>query len=121
MVKALFDTNILIDYLNGIAQAQLELDRAESPMISIITWMEVMAGALPAEESDIREWLKTFDIVEIDAPVAALAVRIRKERRITLPDAIIWATARVHDALLVSRNLKDFPASEPDVRVPYTL
>ena len=35
--------------------------------------------------------------------------------------AIVWATARAQDCLLVTRNQKDFPADEPGVRQPYTL
>ena len=45
MVKALFDTNILIDALKGIKQARAELERYDQAAISIITWMEVMVGA----------------------------------------------------------------------------
>jgi len=48
-------------------------------------------------------------------------VMIRQQRRIRLPDAIVWASAQQHSLLLVSRNTKDFPASEPGVRVPYKL
>ncbi len=33
-MKALFDTNILIDYLNGIGAARNELALYEQPMIS---------------------------------------------------------------------------------------
>lgn len=32
MVKVLFDTNILIDYLNGIADAAKEIGRYDQPM-----------------------------------------------------------------------------------------
>ena len=42
MVKALFDTNILIDYLTGRSQARAELSLYAEKAISIITWMEVM-------------------------------------------------------------------------------
>jgi len=38
-----------------------------------------------------------------------------------LPDAIIWASAQSQDALLVTRNARDFPANAPDVRIPYQL
>ena len=47
------------------------------------------------------------------------AVELRRERRLRLPDAIIWATARCAGCLLVTRNTGDFPEDEPDVRVPY--
>ena len=45
MVKALFDTNILVDYLNAVPEARTELQRYTERAISIITWMEVMVGA----------------------------------------------------------------------------
>lgn len=121
MVKLLYDTNILIDYLNGIVLAQLELDKAANPMISVITRMEVLAGTSAAEEGNIRAWLDTFQLVQLDNKVADTAVKIRKERRIKLPDAIVWASAKVHSAVLVSRNIKDFPPQEVDVRMPYSL
>jgi predicted nucleic acid-binding protein len=50
MVAALFDTNILIDYLRGIDAARDELAYYTEKCISIITWMEVMAGAVPETE-----------------------------------------------------------------------
>ena len=49
------------------------------------------------------------------------AVQLRKTKRIKLPDAIIWATAQVHQCLLVTRNTRDFDVNEPGVRVPYAL
>ena len=45
MVKALFDTNILVDYLNAVPKARTELQRYPEKAISIISWMEVMVGA----------------------------------------------------------------------------
>lgn len=41
--------------------------------------------------------------------------------RIRLPDAIIWATADVGGLLLVTRNTRDFDASNPGICIPYTL
>jgi len=122
-VKALFDTNILIDCLHGVEAAQAELDRYgyNNKYISIITWMEVLVGARTSEEADLKNWLLTFNVVALDEAIAQRAVHIRQKERIRLPDAIIWATAQVNALLLVSRNVKDFPADHPFVRVPYTL
>ncbi|MCG1042068.1 type II toxin-antitoxin system VapC family toxin [Mycetohabitans sp. B8] len=121
MVKALFDTNILIDYLSGISAARKELGRYEYRAISTITWMEILVGASTEEESAIRAWLGSFNVVALDNAIANRAVEIRKTKRVRLPDAIVWATAQVHSLLLVSRNTKDFPADEPSVRVPYKI
>jgi hypothetical protein len=121
-VRALFDTNILVDYLNGIAKAREELARHEQKAISVITWAEVLVGARDtADEQAIRLYLSTFEVVDVDREVAAEAVRLRREHRLRLPDALIWATARRRGALLVTRNTKDFPKDDPGVRVPYSL
>lgn len=121
MVKVLFDTNILIDYLNGVPKAKIELDRFEQKAICVITWMEVMVGATPETIAVIRAFLADFECLSIDDQVAERAVFIRQTKRIKLPDAIVWATAQVNDRLLVTRNTKDFAADEPSVRIPYKI
>jgi predicted nucleic acid-binding protein len=121
MVKALFDTNILIDYLSGINAARKELARYEHRAISVVSWMEVLVGTESEDEATIRQWLDSFDVIPLDNSIATRAVELRRQRRIRLPDAIIWATAQVNSSLLVSRNVKDFPADEPGIRLPYKL
>lgn len=119
MVKALFDTNILIDYLNAAPEARDELGRHDDPAISIVTWMEVLVGAPPETEAATRVFLDGFTLVELDGDVAARAVSLRRAHRMKLPDAVIWATAQIHSMLLVTRNTKDYPANDPGIRVPY--
>jgi predicted nucleic acid-binding protein len=121
MVKALFDTNILIDYLSGVGAAKKELARYKYRSISTITWMEVLVGTTADDEAAVRSWLGSFDLIALDSAIANRAVEIRKLKRIRLPDAIVWASAQVNSLLLVSRNTKDFPADEPGVRVPYKI
>jgi predicted nucleic acid-binding protein len=57
--------------------------------------------------------------VDVSRPVARAAVDLRRERRLRLPDAIVWASAQQESALLVTRNTRDFPKTDPGVRVPY--
>lgn len=121
MVKALFDTNILIDYLNGIAEARDEWDRYSEKNISIITWMEVLIGAKPELAEATRDFLDSIHLILIDETVAERAVVLRQQFKMKLPDAIIWASADVHSMLLVTRNTKDFPANLPGIRIPYIL
>ena len=120
-MKALLDTNILIDYLNGIPAAREELALYEEMAISIITWMEVMAGAPPLAARATREFLDRFALMAINEKVAERAVPLRQQFRLKPPDAIIWATAQVHAMLLVTRDTKAFPADNPGVRMPYTV
>ena len=119
--KVLFDTNILIDHLSGIDRAGAEIGRYQDRAISIITWMEVMAGSNTEDESRIRAFLTAFRCLPITPEVAERAFVVRKERKLKLPDAIILATAEAADRLLITRNTRDFPADDPGVRVPYRL
>ena len=121
MVKALLDTNILIDYLGGIAQAKAEIARYDDAAISVITWMEVMVGATAENHEATRAFLRQFQIIALDDAIAQTAVDIRKANRLRLPDAVIWASARTQDRLLVTRNTRDFPVDDPGVREPYRL
>ena len=121
MVSALFDTNILIDYLNGIEAARTELDRYSDKAISLITWMEVMVGATPETEGIVRGFLNGFVNLPIDEQVSDVAVTLRKKHKIKLPNAIVWATAQVNRRIFVTRNTKDFSHDEPGVRVPYQI
>jgi len=118
---AVFDTNIVIDALNGAAEADTEYSRYERVLISRITWMEVLVGA-EGDDAELRDFLEThFEIIPLDLAVAETAVQLRREHHIRLPDAIIWASAKAHEAVLVTRNTKDFNPDWGGIRLPYTL
>lgn len=117
----LFDTCILIDYLRGIPQARAECDRHADRAISIITWMEVLAGATAINEDDTRSFLLNFRPVLLTSQVVERAVAIRRGNKIKLPDAIIQATAEVEGRVLITRNTRDFSVSASDIRIPYKL
>jgi len=121
-VRFLVDSCIVIDHLRGHEAATAFLASERVAAISAITWMEVMAGASGEREADaVRGLLEAFTLMPIDGAVAEEAVRVRRERRLKLPDAIIFATARVHQLELATRNTKDFPRAERGVVVPYEL
>jgi len=121
VVKALFDTNVLIDYLRGIPAARDELARYHDKAISVITWMEVLVGASPPTAAATRRWLERFALIGVDGRVAERAVSLRQTHRIKLPDAIVWASAQAHGMLLVTRNTRDFPNDDPGIRIPYAV
>ena len=121
MVKAVFDTNVLIDFLNRVPEARHELQHYSGKAISLITWIEVMVGAEGDVEAPTRAFLNGFEVLAIDEEVAERTVSLRRAHRIKLPDAVIWATARARGMLLVTRNTKDFPSDDPGIRMPYAL
>ena len=119
---ACIDSDVLIDYFDGIPGSAAELARYDTLLISRITWIEVLVGARTPALREVREhFLRQFKLIELDAAVARRAITLRQEHRLRLPDAIVWASALTRRALLVTRNTKHFPRDHPGVRTPYTL
>lgn len=117
-----FDSNIVIDALNGVKLADSELRRVRERWISRVTWIEVWSKVDDADRSRTEIFLTQFDIDEVDLDIATRAAVLRNERRrLKLADAVILASAQARGRVLVSRNTKDFPADMPGVRVPYIL
>ena len=118
---AVFDTNIVIDSLNGVADADEEYKRYDRVLISRITWMEILVGE-KGDDEQLRDYLEThFEIIPLELSIAETAIQLRRERHIRLPDAIIWATAKVREAVLVTRNTKDFAPTLDGIRIPYEI
>src|ERR1700757_637715 len=118
MVSAgvLFDTCILIDYLRGIPQARTVCDRHADRAISVISWMEVMAGATTANEDETRAFLFNFYMLLLTPDIAERAVTIRRASKIKLPDAIIQATAEMDGRVFITRNTRDV-SSMPSIQI----
>ncbi len=121
MADPFFDSNILIDWLNDVPQASVELARYKRNRISRIVWTEILAAESLETRSIIRDLMAPFEVVEIDARIAMTAADIRHRTKMKLMDAYILATAQVNGAILITRNTKDFPVEMPGIRVPYSL
>lgn len=113
MVKVLLDTNIVIDVLNGVPEAQEVLDSYPERSISIITWIEVMVGA-PADLGEAtRAFLKGFEVVGLTQDVADQAVIVRQNHKLKLPDAMIWACSKGERPSVADAGYKGLPTSAP--------
>jgi hypothetical protein len=72
-VNAVFDTNIVIDALNGVPEADAEFGRYKHIYISRVTWMEVLVGPQD-DDTQLRDFMEThFEIVGLDLAVAETA------------------------------------------------
>ena len=121
-MKAVIDSDILIDFLQGLNQAKIEIGRYQTPLYSIVSWMEIMCGAETKEERESAEaLLHSMKRIDLSLPIAEKAVEERKRLKLKLPDAIILASADVEGCILVTRNTKDFDAKDPRVRIPYSV
>ena len=117
-----FDSNILIDALNGNPVAREEIARVDQPWISRVTWIEVLSKERGGTLRVIMDFLGGFAVDELDARIAGHAAALRRERpKLKLADSVILASAQVNHRILVTRNIKDFPANMPGIRVPHRL
>ena len=60
-------------------------------------------------------------MIDVDGDVAGAWARIRARRSAPVIDALIAATASVHDLTVVTRNARDFEALDVKVLNPWRL
>ena len=112
--RYILDTNTVIYFCNGSlperAKDFLKIEVDKGIYISVISEIETLGYHLSTEyESMINEdFINGSIIIELTRDVVERTIEIRKIRKIKLPDAIIAATALVHDMTLISRNDDDF-------------
>jgi predicted nucleic acid-binding protein len=122
MSEALFDTGILLDALRGHAPALAELQSCTRRYLSRVSWIEIMAQALPDDGDRIERFLRHFSILELTDEIARRAALLMSQRRaFPLSSAIILASAQLSGRILVTRNASVFPANMLGVRIPYKL
>ncbi len=106
----LIDSNIII-YASKPEHAQLRQFIAEnSPVVSAVSYVEVLGFHRLSE--DEKELLEAFFaatvILPLTQPVLNQAVLLRQQRRMSLGDALVAATALVNNHKVVTHNVKDF-------------
>lgn len=88
------DTNILLYVLGGDRKLSGML-RGADVVVSSMVRMEALVyhGSEPEHLAQVRRFLDRCEVVEIHRSVQDLAVAVRLDHRLKLPDAIIAATA----------------------------
>lgn len=114
-VRLLVDTDVLIDFLRGYTEAEKYVTtHAESIIISAITVAELYAGVKgKKEEEELEMLLGLFPVFEVDAKIAQAAGLFKNEffksHKLGIADALIAATADIHNFSLITLNCKHFP------------
>ena len=122
----MIDTDVLIDYLRGKADAVEFIEGLTTRiLISSITVAELYAAVREGNErTALDQFISAFEFVPIDAAIAVEGGLFRrdfgKSHNVGLTDAIIAASAKARNAVLVTLNSKHFPMSVkvivPDVK-----
>lgn len=60
------------------------------------------------EKELIEQLLDQFEILHLDLDIAKEVISIRQKKKIKLPDAIIFATAKKNEGDLMTYNVDDF-------------
>jgi toxin FitB len=115
------------------AMVWLQSIRPETLFLSAITVGEIMKGVSmklrtdPPAAAVLLRWLDDLRVVyasrilPIDADVAGSWGRLMAERSRPVVDTIIAATARVHNKIVVTRNVADFTDAGVAILDPWVL
>jgi predicted nucleic acid-binding protein len=113
-MEYLLDTNVIINFLEASlpenAMSEMKIIVDNRPQISVITKMETLGfNFLSAfEQESMETFINYSEIQNLNNEIVNKTIELRKQKKISLPDAIIAATAIVNNLILITRNVKDF-------------
>ena len=113
MEQYLIDNNVISSYFSRSFSTRAMDFVADVidhiPNISVITEIEALSWISPdkSKETIIRAFINDANILPLSADVATHCVKIRRSKKVKTPDAIIAATAIVHNLTPLTSD-KDF-------------
>lgn len=120
--RGVFDTNILIHFSRNDPKAIEALRFCRERYISIVTWVEFLAGIPEEREDQARAFLDDiFEVIYPDERDYEMILGLRRgktQKRLKLPDAMIYTAAKAVQGTLVTFDAKDFDEQAPDIYVP---
>lgn len=113
-MRYVYDTNIFIYYLTDEVEVASffaeEFINLHDILVSPIVRIELLSfsGLTNEEEQVIEDLLSQFKLVPFLREIEDQTIQLKRKYKIKLPDTIIAATALNQDAVLVTRNVRDF-------------
>ena len=113
MGLTLLDSSVLIALINPSDEHHQAAINSYDPHAILIASALSITEVLPRAIAEAKE--KTFwshigpymqKVVDVDLEIASLAAKLRAQLKLKTPDAIISATARIHDAQLWTFDAK---------------
>jgi predicted nucleic acid-binding protein len=112
--KYLLDSNAVIELLSNSFPEHISLRiqsivDADDYFLAVITRIEVLGYDGSSEEmNQASEFIQDSIVIGLEEAIILRTIALRKLIKIKLPDAVIAATALVHNLTLLSRNTHDF-------------
>ncbi len=123
--RYLIDTNVIIDnFGNKLTENGKKLLYSIDLIVSVVTKIEVLGwiNATKEQLKPLYDFMEIANVLPINEEVIEKTIAIRQTRKIALGDAIIAATAIVHNLTVISRNASDFKnITDLQVIDPYSL
>ena len=106
----LLDSNAIIYSVKPEFAALRQLIAERNPAVSAISYLEVLGyhQLTESDQQDFIEFFETAQIIPVSQPVLDQAVALRQQRKMSLGDSIIAATALLNSLTLVTANIADF-------------
>mgnify|MGYP000941454018 FL=1 len=126
MGQYLIDNNAISSYFSGTLSEnamQLMADVIDQiPNISVITEIEALSwiNVDKNKERIVQEFINDSHVISLTPAVVKQCVSIRRSQKIKTPDAIIAATAIVHNLTLITsdsdfKNIADLVVLNPNL------
>jgi predicted nucleic acid-binding protein len=135
MKRYLLDTNVVSELRkrkpHGAVVAWLRQLREDQLLVSAVTLGELQAGVEltrqqdPAKAGEIEAWVdrvsESFQVVPMDAACFRERGRLAHGKSDdVIEDAMIAATARVHNVAVATRNVRHFKGLDVELLNPFT-
>lgn len=106
----LLDSNIII-YAGQPAHEQLRRFIARhAPKVSAVSLIETLGyhRLSTREKQYLEEFFSAAVVLPISESVIVRAIQLRQQRKLSLGDSLVAATALLHELRLATRNVEDF-------------
>lgn len=116
-MRYLIDTTFVIDHIRGDSGARRRMARAaevgDELFVNEVVVAEAWAGAHRDDDPDLTAFFQFLEFVQPGPDAARIAGRWRHDARrrgwaLSMTDALIAAAAASLDAVILTRNLRDF-------------
>ncbi|MEQ1732579.1 MAG: type II toxin-antitoxin system VapC family toxin [Bacteroidia bacterium] len=124
MGRYLIDNNVISNFFSGLFNDKTMSFMADvldqTPTISVITEIEALSWINPdkTKEQIVKSFINDANVLPLTNAIVAECIIIRRSRKIKTPDAIMAATAIVHNLTLITsdtdfKNIAELKTIDP--------